>query len=102
MKKDDGAWRFIYVNAAGQIIGSVKYATLQQMAIMDMNGGKIPGVKHEATRATSPAFRHRASRIRATQSESSSRKQRKIHREGGAASAQANSVRYATASSAPG
>jgi len=45
MKKDDGAWRFIYVNAAGQIIGSVKYATLQQMALMDMNGGKIPGVK---------------------------------------------------------
>src|ERR1700722_15383141 len=45
MKKDDGAWRFIYVNAAGQIIGSTKYATLQQMAIMDMNGGKIPGVK---------------------------------------------------------
>jgi hypothetical protein len=45
MKKDDGAWRFIYVNAAGQIIGSVKYATLQQMAIMDLNGGKIPGVK---------------------------------------------------------
>ena len=47
MKKDDGAWRFIYVNAAGQIIGSTKYATLQQMAIMDMNGGKIPGVKKE-------------------------------------------------------
>ena len=42
MKKEDGAWRFIYVNATGQIIGSVKYATLQQMAIMDMNGGKIP------------------------------------------------------------
>jgi len=38
----DGSWRFIYVNAAGQIIGSVKYATLQQMAIMDMNGGKMP------------------------------------------------------------
>ncbi len=46
MKTDDErAWRFIYVNAAGQIIGSVRYATLQQMAIMDMNGGKIPGVK---------------------------------------------------------
>jgi hypothetical protein len=45
MKKDDGAWRFIYVNAAGQIIGSVKYATLQQMAILDMNGGAIPGAK---------------------------------------------------------
>jgi hypothetical protein len=45
LKKEDGAWRFIYVNATGQIIGSVKYATLQQMALMDMNGGKIPGVK---------------------------------------------------------
>jgi hypothetical protein len=46
MKTDDErAWRFIYVNAAGQIIGSVRYATLQQMAILDMNGGKIPGVK---------------------------------------------------------
>lgn len=45
MKKDDAQWRLIYVNAAGQIIGSVKYATLQQMAIMDLNGGKIPGAK---------------------------------------------------------
>ena len=45
MKKDDAKWRLIYVNAAGQIIGSVKYATLQQMAIMDLNGGKIPGAK---------------------------------------------------------
>ena len=42
---EDGGWRFIYVNAGGQIIGSVKYATLQQMALMDMNGGKLPGVK---------------------------------------------------------
>jgi len=42
---DERTWRFIYVNAAGQIIGSVRYATLQQMAILDMNGGKIPGVK---------------------------------------------------------
>jgi hypothetical protein len=46
MKSDDErAWRFIYVNAAGQIIGSVRYATLQQMAILDLNGGKIPGLK---------------------------------------------------------
>ena len=37
---DDGAWRFIYVNSAGQIIGSVKYASLQQMALMDLNGGQ--------------------------------------------------------------
>jgi hypothetical protein len=42
VNKSDGAWRFIYVNAAGQIIGSVKYASLQQMALMEMNGGKMP------------------------------------------------------------
>ena len=54
MKKDDGAWRFIYVNAAGQIIGSTKYATLQQMAILDMNGGKIPGVKKEGDDSGQP------------------------------------------------
>jgi hypothetical protein len=41
-KDQDGAWRFIYVNGAGQIIGSVKYANLTQMALMDLNGGKIP------------------------------------------------------------
>jgi len=39
----DGAWRFIYVNGSGAIVGSTRYASLQQMAIMDMNGGKIPG-----------------------------------------------------------
>jgi len=39
---EDGAWRLIYVNASGQIIGSVRYATLQQMALMDLNGGQIP------------------------------------------------------------
>ncbi len=38
----DGSWRFIYINGAGQIIGSVKYANLQQMALMDQNGGKLP------------------------------------------------------------
>ncbi|MGA2216204.1 MAG: hypothetical protein ABSA57_17200 [Candidatus Acidiferrales bacterium] len=44
MKSDDErVWRFIYVNASGQIIGSVRYASLQQMAILDLNGGKIPG-----------------------------------------------------------
>ena len=40
--KTDGTWRFIYTNAAGQIIGSVRYATLQQMALMDQNGGQMP------------------------------------------------------------
>jgi hypothetical protein len=39
---EDGKWRFIYTNASGQIIGSVHYATMQQMAILDLNGGRIP------------------------------------------------------------
>jgi len=45
MNKDDGSWRFIYVNGAGQIIGSVRYASLQQMALIDLNGGKLPGAQ---------------------------------------------------------
>lgn len=42
INKGDGAWRMIYVNASGQIIGSVRYATLQQMALMELNAGKLP------------------------------------------------------------
>ena len=42
MNGEDGSWRLIYVNAAGQIIGSVRYATLQQMALLDLNGGSLP------------------------------------------------------------
>jgi len=42
MNTADGSWRFIYINSAGQIIGSVRYATLQQMALMDLNGGQLP------------------------------------------------------------
>ncbi len=42
-KNEDGKWRFIYTNATGQIIGSVRYATMQQMAFLDLNGGIIPG-----------------------------------------------------------
>jgi len=45
MDPDEGAWRFIYVNGTGQIIGSVRYATLQQMALIDLNGGTLPGVQ---------------------------------------------------------
>src|SRR6185437_14540892 len=41
----DGSWRFIYVNGTGAIIGSVRYATLQQMALIDLNGGKLPGAQ---------------------------------------------------------
>jgi hypothetical protein len=35
MNTTDGSWRFIYVNAAGQIIGSTRFASLQQMAFID-------------------------------------------------------------------
>jgi hypothetical protein len=45
MNNQDGAWRFIYTNASGAIIGSVKYGSLQQMALMDMNGGQMPGTQ---------------------------------------------------------
>jgi hypothetical protein len=42
MNASDGSWRFIYVNPAGQIIGSMKYANLQQMALLDTPGGPPP------------------------------------------------------------
>lgn len=35
MNKTDGSWRFIYVTPAGQLIGSVRYLSLQQMAFLD-------------------------------------------------------------------
>ena len=50
LNTSDGSWRLIYVNAAGQIIGSTKYTSLQQMALYDsgalQNGvpGQIPGL----------------------------------------------------------
>jgi len=42
MNTTDGTWRLIYINAAGQLIGSTRYASLQQMALIDLNGGKLP------------------------------------------------------------
>ncbi|HKV05702.1 MAG TPA: hypothetical protein VJO53_11420 [Candidatus Acidoferrales bacterium] len=42
MNTDDGEWRLIYVDASGRIFGSVRYATLQQMAVLDANGGQYP------------------------------------------------------------
>jgi hypothetical protein len=45
MDPGEGAWRFVYVNQAGQIIGSTRYATLQQMALLDLNGGAMPGAQ---------------------------------------------------------
>jgi hypothetical protein len=43
MNKKDGTWRFIYVNGSGQITGSVRYATLQQMVLLDQYAGLVPG-----------------------------------------------------------
>ena len=45
MDPGEGDWRLIYVNQAGQIIGSTKYPTLQQMALIELNGGVIPGTQ---------------------------------------------------------
>jgi hypothetical protein len=39
MNSADGSWRFIYVSPSGQLIGSVRYHTLQEMALML----KMPG-----------------------------------------------------------
>lgn len=35
MNAEDGSWRFIYVTPSGQLIGSVQYTSLQQMALLD-------------------------------------------------------------------
>ncbi len=53
LNTNGGEWRFIYVNSTGQIIGSVKYASLQQMALMDLNGGQLPGASSALTGALS-------------------------------------------------
>jgi hypothetical protein len=55
MNKADGKWRFIYTNASGAIIGSVKYGSLQQMALMDMNGGQMPGQQNANGNSTAIA-----------------------------------------------
>jgi hypothetical protein len=42
MNKDDGSWGLIYINGAGQLIGSSRYTSLQEMALIDLNGGQLP------------------------------------------------------------
>jgi|HubBroStandDraft_6_1064221.scaffolds.fasta_scaffold01021_4 hypothetical protein len=44
MNKQDGSWRLIYINGAGQILGSVRYANLQQMALIVLNNGQMPNL----------------------------------------------------------
>ena len=53
MNNADGSWRLIYTNPSGQIIGSVRYATMQQMALMDLNGGKLPSPNESGTSGSS-------------------------------------------------
>ena len=56
MNHQDGGWRFIYMNGASVIIGSVKYGSLQQMALMDMNGGQMPSAQSaNGTNSGSPS-----------------------------------------------
>ncbi|MGA8367699.1 MAG: hypothetical protein WB716_10320, partial [Candidatus Acidiferrales bacterium] len=54
MDPDEGSWRFIYVNAGGQITGSVRYATLQQMAYLELNN--MQPAQPRATGASSAAI----------------------------------------------
>jgi hypothetical protein len=46
---EDGQWRFIYTNPAGQILGSVKYATMQQMAILDLYGAQVAALQKSSS-----------------------------------------------------
>jgi hypothetical protein len=39
----DGSWRLIYVSPTGQLIGSVHYRTLQEMAVAYAFGGQLGG-----------------------------------------------------------
>jgi hypothetical protein len=55
MNRADGSWRLIYTNASGQIIGSVRYATMQQMALMDLNDGKLPSPVASSTSSAGAA-----------------------------------------------
>lgn len=43
MNKDDGSWRLIYVTGSGQLVGSVHYHTLQEMAVAAAFAGQLPG-----------------------------------------------------------
>lgn len=43
MNTSDGSWRLIYVTPAGQLIGSVHYHNLQEMAVASAFAGQLPG-----------------------------------------------------------
>lgn len=43
MNSSDGSWRFIYVVPSGQLIGSVHFHNLQEMAVAAAFAGQLPG-----------------------------------------------------------
>src|SRR5437879_5590980 len=43
MNTADGSWRLIYVSPSGQLVGSVHYRTLQEMAVAFALGGQLGG-----------------------------------------------------------
>lgn len=55
MNAADGSWRFIYVTPAGQLIGSVRYTSLAQMAMAERPGGAPPGVLPPGAPGAAPA-----------------------------------------------
>jgi hypothetical protein len=43
MNSSDGTWRLIYVTPTGQLVGSVHYHNLQEMAVAAAFAGQLPG-----------------------------------------------------------
>jgi hypothetical protein len=43
MNSSDGSWRLIYVTLSGQLVGSVHFRTLQEMAVAAAFAGQLPG-----------------------------------------------------------
>ncbi len=43
MNSSDGSWRLIYVTPTGQLVGSVHYHNLQEMAVASAFAGQLPG-----------------------------------------------------------
>jgi type II secretory pathway pseudopilin PulG len=43
MNTGDGSWRLIYVTGSGQLVGSVHYHSLQEMAVAAAFAGQLPG-----------------------------------------------------------
>ena len=53
--KEDGSWRFIYVSPSGQLIGSVRYHSLQEMALKLNMAGAGQSLANPAAAAAAAA-----------------------------------------------